>query len=191
MLGLTVSVSAAKSATLVSRFANSLSRRRDDPPAREEGVAPMLPCCLITNAYLLGSRCLRNSLEEPMCKRQTTDRREYMEGSYRTVRAMVGARRKRRRRRYAVPPPFFEGPGPACEQASGGNAVAGRFARRAVAGLTRARSVWVSSSDTSRPGSINPHILRAAHPAAAYEFRSWRVVACWTVVMDGSSPPGC
>src|SRR5215471_19584032 len=114
-----------------------------------------------------------------MCKRQTTDHRAYMEGSYRTVRAMDDARRKGRRRRYAVPPPFFEGPGPACEQSRRGNAVAGRFARRAVAGLTRARSVWVSSSDTSRPGSINPHNLRAADPAAAYEFGSWRIVACW------------
>src|SRR5262249_49772729 len=42
MLVLAAIVSAAKSATLVSCFANSLSRRRDDPPAREEGVAPML-----------------------------------------------------------------------------------------------------------------------------------------------------
>ena len=64
------------------------------------------------------------------------------------MRAMDDARRKRRRRRCAVPPPFFEGPGPACEQASGVNAVSWA--------ICSPRRRWADAS-TQRMGQLIRH----------------------------------
>jgi len=49
---------------------------------------------------------------------------------------------------------------------------------------------WNTTVDPSS-SSVKPGPAVRVNPAAAYEFRPWRVVACWAGVTEGSSPPGC